>query len=103
MAKIAEAINSSYTLQIGETRGVAFMQYFLPTQVMFNGVTMRYGVQFQGRSIKINLSAIDYENSSSSAITDEVKTIFNTYQAKAQYNRLNLPRSKAYISISKTL
>lgn len=103
LSQIAKNLNVLAKVEIGETRGVAFLQYHFPTQVRFVSVPMHYGIQFQGKSIKINLSAIDYQHSSSEVITDEVVTLFREYLAKSQYDRLNSPRSKGYISISKTL
>lgn len=103
LTQVSKEVNFSANLEIGETNGVAFIQYHFPTQVQFDKTLMQYGVQFQGNSIKINLSAVDYQHSNSSVISEEIVSSFQEYLVKAKYKKLNKPRSKGYISISKTL
>jgi len=103
LSNIASKIDYSYKHMIGETRGNAYLQYHFTPAIQVNNCTMQYGVQFQGKSIKFNLSAIDYNNSKSDVIDDEIISNFNSYIDKLGYKKLNIGKRKAYISISKSL
>lgn len=88
--------------EIGETRGTAFLQINLG-EINNLGEAFRLGFQFQGRTLKINLAHKNYENSKPEQITEFLMNAFkNVFLHYNGYEKFNKPRSKAYISVSKT-
>ena len=99
---IANEAGISYD-EIGETRGTAFIQIYLG-EINNSGEVFRIGFQFQGKTFKINLAHKDYENSKPEQITEFLLNVFkNVFMHQNGYEKFNKPRSKAYISVSKTL
>lgn len=87
--------------EIGETRGVAYIQFDL---MRFNINTDTYcvGFQFQGATFKINLSHSDYSNSILEQMPNELILLFKEhFLNQFNYFRFNKAKSKAYISVSK--
>lgn len=88
---------------IGETRGTALFQTYI-CDVKAGETTFRLGFQFQGKTLKINLAHEKYSESKPEQIEEYLINIFinNFYQVDG-YGKLNKPRNKAYISVSRPL
>jgi hypothetical protein len=88
--------------EIRETRGTALIQiYFREINVL--GETFRLGFQFQGKTLKINLAHKDYADSEPGQMGEKlINTFRNSFFKQNGYESFNKPRSKAYISVSKT-
>lgn len=88
---------------ISETRGTALIQTYLH-KLKIADEKFNIGFQFQGKTLKINLSHEQYGSSSFELINEGVIGIFrDTFYQVDGYNKLNKPRSKAYISVSKSI
>lgn len=89
--------------EIGETRGTALIQiYFQEINVLDE--TFRLGFQFQGKTLKINLAHKNYADSKPDQMGELLINTFKNYFFNQNgYESFNKPRSKAYISVSKTI
>jgi len=92
-----------YDYEINETRGTALIQVKIK-EVSINNEKFYIGFQFQGRTLKINVSHWDYGNSKAEMIDENLIEAFGkSFHRFNDFNRLNKPRSKAYISVSKSI
>lgn len=86
-------------IEIAETNGIAYAQINIMEFPRYN-----LGIQLQQNSLKINLMSKDYWNSIPEDLKEEAKERFiHTFQNNMGYNRVNLGKSRAYISVSKKL
>lgn len=100
IAKIRKrVVPSAARYRIEETHGVALLQIVI-ADLMFDGLKFELGIQFQGKTAKLNCAAHDYANSSCNQLPRKVKVEF---QKKGKNLRVNLPHTKAYVSLSKKL
>jgi len=90
-------------IEIGETRGTALFQTHI-SEINIAGEIFRLGFQFQGKTMKINLVHKNYADSKPEQVGEKLMKIFkNVFYQKNNYNTLNKPRKKAYVSVSKIL
>ena len=88
--------------KVNETRGVASLQKDLDF-FLVNGVEFKVGFQFQGKTLKINYSAVNYKNSNLRDLHEKIIIEFEAVYKDEKYKRLNKGRKKAYISVSRKL
>jgi hypothetical protein len=87
---------------VTETRGTALIQIYLK-EFSIKNEPFKIGLQFQGTTFKINLSHLKYGGSKANQVDKELITAFSeTFHKINNYNKLNKPRSKAYMSVSKS-
>lgn len=95
-----------WLVEIGETHGTVLMQFHF-FEIKFNGIEhwFRVGLQLQGNAIKLNIAAVDYKNSESkwlpNQILDKSADIHKLFLCKKL--KQNPPHSKAYYSWSKKI
>jgi len=99
---IAKEAGISYD-EIGETRGTALIQIYF-NEINDSGETFRLGLQFQGKTLKINLVHKNYADSKPEQMSEKLINAFKKcFLNQNEYKSFNKPRSKAYISVSKSL
>ena len=87
---------------VTETRGTALIQIYLK-EFSIKNEPFKLGLQFQGTTFKINLSHLKYDASRANQVDPELIMAFKeTFYEQNDYKRLNKPRSKAYLSVSKS-
>ena len=88
---------------ITETHGVALLQVNC-RNVTVENKTFVLGFQFQGNTLKINCARENYDKSKANQIPVEMITIFESiFRNQDGFKKLNKPKSKAYMSVSKKL
>jgi len=88
---------------IGEPRGNALAQVDI-CSFKYGGHEYKIGIQFQQKALKINLQDADYNKSKKEDIEDKLIPAFKkVFYRECDYNRLNHPTTKAYISVSKQI
>lgn len=88
---------------IEESRGNASLNVFI-NEIKFDADIFHLNFQYQNNSMKIILSHSDYKNSKREQLTSNIISVFKEiFYEKKDYSRLNLGRSKAYISVSKKI
>lgn len=89
--------------KIEETHGNALIQWQLD-QIEFKRKKFNIGLQLQRNTIKVNLSRADYYKSKAKEIDEVLQNAFTKIFLNINdYKKLNLPKTKAYISVSKNL
>lgn len=102
LARIRKRIlPASAEYRIEESHGVANINIVIATRLI-NDVKFQWAVQFQGKAAKLNCYSSDYRNSTCDQLPDEVMADFEKL-AKKHTLRKNPGRTKAYVSLSKTL
>ena len=104
LTRIAQELNLNLDeFSIEETHGRALLQIkFHSCSGSIDGNNFAFGIQFQGRSVKLNLHAVDCKKSTIGMIPDHVIEWFSE-KSNEGYTRRNLNNKKAYISLSKKL
>jgi hypothetical protein len=88
---------------ISETHGVALLQVNRKKIILENKPFL-LGFQFQGNTLKINFAREEYGKSRANQITNEMINAFElVFKNKNGFTRLNKPKTKAYMSVSKKL
>ena len=90
--------NGRYQENVQETHGNALIQINV-NNIELDENKFNIGVQLQGKTLKINLAANNYQNSNKDQIEKYIikfKSIF----MKNDFRKLNRPRTKAYVSVS---
>lgn len=88
---------------ISETHGVALLQVNRK-KIILGNKPFFLGFQFQGNTLKINFAGEEYGKSKANQITNEMIAVFESvFKNKNGFTRLNKPKTKAYMSVSKKL
>ncbi|MBH8557835.1 PD-(D/E)XK nuclease family protein [Hymenobacter negativus] len=102
--KVLDEISTPELLyEVGDTHGTAFINAFFDEYIVLDGVCFKTGIQFQGGTFKFAITTCsDYEKSKKEWITPFVKAFKYFKETKVNgYTKLNLPDTKAWISVSK--
>ncbi len=90
-------------VEIRETRGVALAQIVVD-KFKYKDTQFDLGLQLQGKTLKINLRGEDYGNSTKDLIDTHLTDCFErTFRNQNTYRKLNNPKRKAYLSVSRRL
>lgn len=102
---LCEDLRTKNVCHFTETRGNALVDIHFTNRVI-DKTRGKYDVflQIQGRNIKFAFSSTKYETSKRSAISNEIK-IMQQLQSQNDfgYSKINGPKSKAYVSMSKKM
>lgn len=88
---------------INETHGVALLQVN-SKKLIIDGKVFILGFQLQGNTLKINCVKENYDKSKSNQISEEmIRTFESIFRNQNGFKKLNKPKSKAYMSVSKKM
>jgi len=103
LSVLVESIESSKG-RVGDTRGEALVDFSIARNINYNGLIYGSTIQLQGDTIKFSV-AIQGESISEIELIETVIPFMETLKVKNSfgYTKLNKPKKKAYVSISKRL
>ena len=88
---------------VTETRGVALVDFSLKRDINYNNRIYTTFIQMQGANLKFSFAIQDNYIKSKKEWIVEIIEIFKSYKHKFGYKRINSPKSKAYVSLSKKM
>ena len=100
------ALMSGETFKTDESHGTGLIQVYLK-ECKYLAHTYQISIQWQGKTLKINLADKDYKNSNSMQITETIIGRFQeSFANKDGFGNINPPKKsggKAYISVTRSM